>query len=57
MVDGADDRMPEAVVRRIVDAHHGPHRLWVVPDAPHVGAVLHPEYYGRLIAFFEEAGV
>jgi pimeloyl-ACP methyl ester carboxylesterase len=56
IVDGADPRMPEPVVRRVLDAHPGPKQIWVVPGADHVGAVLHPEYYGRLFAFLDAAG-
>ena len=56
IVDGADERMPEVVVRRVVDAHPGLTQMWVAPGAPHVGAVLHPEYYRRLVAFLEAAG-
>jgi pimeloyl-ACP methyl ester carboxylesterase len=56
IVDGADPRMPEAVVRRVFDAHPGPKRLWVTPGADHVGAVLHPEYWPRVLAFLEESG-
>lgn len=55
LVDGDDPRMPEAVVRRIVDAHSGPHELWVVPGAPHAGALLHPDYERRLLAFLDTA--
>ncbi|MGE5125269.1 MAG: alpha/beta hydrolase, partial [Betaproteobacteria bacterium] len=42
IVDGADERMPEAVVRRVVEAHAGVHRLWVAPGAAHVEAILDP---------------
>jgi pimeloyl-ACP methyl ester carboxylesterase len=56
IVDGADPRMPEPVVRRVLDAHPGPKQIWVVPGADHVGAVLHPEYYGRLLAFLDASG-
>ena len=57
LAGGADERMPEAVVRRIYDAHPGPKRLWVVPHAPHVGALLHPEYDRRLDAFLVDNGL
>jgi len=56
IADGADVRMPEAVVRRVVDAHPGPHRLWVAPGAGHVGAVLDPDYWRVVISFLESAG-
>jgi pimeloyl-ACP methyl ester carboxylesterase len=51
IADGADDRMPEAVVRRVFDAHPGPKSLWVAPDAPHVGAALHADYWPTIDAF------
>jgi pimeloyl-ACP methyl ester carboxylesterase len=57
IVDGIDPRMPEPVVRRVLDAHRGPKDIWVVPGADHVGAVLHPDYYRRLFAFLDAAGV
>jgi uncharacterized protein len=57
IVDGADDRMPEAVVRRILDAHPGPKRLWVAPDAGHVAASLNPGYWPVVLGFLEENGV
>jgi hypothetical protein len=57
IVDGADDRMPEAVVRRIFDAHPGPKRLWVAPGAGHVGASLDPGYWPVVLGFLEENGV
>jgi pimeloyl-ACP methyl ester carboxylesterase len=57
IVDGADDRMPEPVVRRILDAHPGPKRLWVAPDAGHVGASLNAGYWPTVLGFLEENGV
>jgi len=57
LAGGSDPRMPEAVVRRIFDAHPGPKKLWVVPGADHVGAQLHPEYDSRLREFLEEHGL
>lgn len=57
IADGADDRMPEAVVRRVFDAHPGPKRLWVAPGAPHVGAVLHPDYWPTVEGFLIENGI
>jgi pimeloyl-ACP methyl ester carboxylesterase len=56
IVDGADERMPEAVVRRIVEAHPGPRQLWVAPGAEHVGAVLHPDYWRVVLSFLDGAG-
>jgi uncharacterized protein len=57
IVDGADDRMPESVVRRILDAHPGPKRLWVAPGAGHVGASHTAGYWPMLLSFLEENGV
>jgi uncharacterized protein len=57
IADGADPRMPEAVVRRVFNAHPGPKQLWVVPGAGHAGASLHPDYWPRLFAFLEANGV
>jgi pimeloyl-ACP methyl ester carboxylesterase len=57
IVDGGDDRMPESVVRRILDAHPGPKRLWVAPGAGHVGASLDAGYWPTVLGFLEENGV
>jgi pimeloyl-ACP methyl ester carboxylesterase len=57
IADGADDRMPEAVVRRVYDAHHGPKRMWVAPGAGHVGASLVPGYWPTVWAFLKENGL
>jgi alpha-beta hydrolase superfamily lysophospholipase len=57
IADGADERMPEAVVRRVAAAHPGPHEVWVAPGAGHVGAVLHPDYWRVVLSFLERAGV
>jgi pimeloyl-ACP methyl ester carboxylesterase len=57
IADGADTRMPEEVVRRVADAHAGPHQLWVAPGAEHVGAILHPDYWRVVLAFLDAAGV
>jgi pimeloyl-ACP methyl ester carboxylesterase len=57
IADGADTRMPEAVVRRVADAHAGPHQVWVAPGAEHVGAILHPDYWRVVLAFLDAAGV
>ena len=57
IVDGDDDRMPEAVVRRILDAHPGPKRRWVAPGAGHVGASLNADYWPTVLGFLEENGV
>lgn len=57
IADGADDRMPEAVVRRVYDAHPGPKRFWVAPGAPHVGASLDPAYWPTVTAFLVENAI
>jgi uncharacterized protein len=57
IVDGADPRMPEAVVRRILDAHRGPKRLWVAEGEPHAGASLNERYWETVDAFLSESGV
>jgi alpha-beta hydrolase superfamily lysophospholipase len=57
IADGADARMPEAVVRRVFDAHPGPKRLWVAPGADHVGAAMHPDYWPTVFGFLAEHGV
>jgi uncharacterized protein len=57
IVDGADDRMPEPVVRRVYDAHPGPKRLWVAEGASHVGAVFNPDYRKQIVGFLEENGL
>ena len=57
IVDGNDERMPEAVVRRIVDAHPGPNRLWVVPGADHVGAILHSDWNAVVSGFLDANGI
>ena len=57
IVDGADDRMPEPVVRRILDAHPGHKQLWVAPGAQHVGASLRPGYWPVVLGFLAENGV
>jgi pimeloyl-ACP methyl ester carboxylesterase len=57
IADGADDRMPEAVVRRIFDAHRGPRRLWVAPAATHVAASHHADYWRVVTGFLEDNGL
>lgn len=57
IVDGLDERMPEEVVRRIVDAHAGPNELWVASGVDHVGAILHPDWNGVVLGFLDEHGV
>jgi len=57
ILDGEDPRMPEAVVRRVLDAHPGPKRFWVAEGAPHSGARNASGYWETILAFLEEAGV
>ncbi len=57
IADGADERMPEDVVRRVYDAHPGPKEFWTAPGAPHVGAALSPEYWPRVQAFLAGNGI
>lgn len=57
IVDGADDRMPERVVRRVYDAHPGPKRFWVAPGAGHVGAMLDRDYWPHVLGFLEAQGL
>ena len=57
IVDGADARMPESVVRRVFEAHPGPRRLWIAPGAPHVSASQHPDYWRVVTGFLEDNGL
>jgi hypothetical protein len=57
IVDGDDPRMPEAVVRRVYDAHPGPKRLWTAPGAPHSGAGNAPGYWETVLGFLEANGL
>jgi len=57
IVDGADERMPEAVVRRVHDAHPGPKRIWTAPGAPHCGAANVPGYWETVLDFLEANGL
>ena len=57
IVDGLDERMPEAVVRRIVDAHPGPNELWVASGVHHVGAFFHPDWKQVVVGFLERSGI
>ncbi len=56
IADGADQRMPEPVVRRVFEAHRGTKTLWVAPGAPHVGAVLDSSYWPRVLGFLADSG-
>jgi hypothetical protein len=44
-------------VRRIIDAHPGPKRLWVAPGAGHVGASLTAAYWPTVLGFLDQNGV
>jgi hypothetical protein len=55
IADGEDRRMPEPVVRRIVDAHPGPHELWVASGVDHVGAILHRDWESVVLGFIERS--
>jgi uncharacterized protein len=57
IADGADVRMPEAVVRKIADAHPGPTRVWVVPGAGHLGAMADTDYGRQIEGFLTENGL
>ena len=57
IVDGLDERMPERVVRRIVDAHPGPNELWVASGVGHVGAILHSDWESTISSFLDEHGI
>jgi len=57
IVNGADRRMPEPVVRRVWDAHPGPKALWVAPGMEHVGAILHPDYWPQVLGFLRAHGL
>jgi pimeloyl-ACP methyl ester carboxylesterase len=57
IVDEDDPRMPEAVVRRVYDAHPGPKRIWVAPGAPHSGAGNAPGYWEAVLGFLQDAGL
>jgi hypothetical protein len=54
IADAEDPRMPEGVVRRVLDAHPGPKRLWVCPGADHAGAANNPDYLKNVIGFLKE---
>ena len=57
IVDGNDQRMPEPVVRRIVEAHPGPNKLWVASGVDHVGAISHPDWEKVVFGFLEECEI
>ena len=44
-------------MRRVYDAHPGPKRLWVAPQAEHVGAVFHRDYWPSVLGFLDEYGL
>jgi len=55
--DANDDRMPEAVVRRVFEAHPGPKRFWTAPGAGHAGAPSAPGYWETVLGFLDQSGV
>ena len=55
IVDGADPRMTVDIVKRVVDAHRGPNRLWVAGGVDHVGALYHPDYRKVVMGFLAES--
>jgi len=57
IVDGVDPRMPEPVVRRILDAHPGPKRLWVAPGEGHAAGSLNEGYWPTVESFLAENGL
>jgi pimeloyl-ACP methyl ester carboxylesterase len=57
IVDGEDKRMPEPIVRRIVDAHPGPNKLWIASGVDHVGAILNPDWKKIVLGFLDEHGI
>jgi pimeloyl-ACP methyl ester carboxylesterase len=57
IVEGADLRRPEDVVRRVLDAHPGPKRLWIAEGAPHAAGSRAPGYWEVVLEFLEKQGV
>ena len=57
IVDGGDPRMTEAIVRRVLDAHPGPKKIWVAPGVDHVGAILLPDWPKQVGGFLDEHGL
>jgi len=57
IVDGDDERMPDAVVRRVYDAHPGPKRIWTAAGAPHSGATNAAGYWETVLGFLEANGL
>lgn len=57
IADAEDPRAPVATVQRVFDAHPGPGQLWLAPAAPHVGAVLSPDYWPRVLGFLQAQGL
>ena len=49
--------MPDAVVRRVYDAHAGPRALWTAPGAPHAGAAHAPGYWETVLGFLAAQGL
>lgn len=56
IVDGADPRMTEPIVRRVFDAHPGPKKLWVAPGAEHTGASFSQGYWPTVLTFLSDNG-
>ena len=57
ILDANDNRMPEAVVRRVFEAHPGPKRFWTAPGAGHAGAPSAPGYWETVLGFLDQSGV
>jgi hypothetical protein len=57
VVDGDDERMPDAVVRHVYDAHPGPKRIWTAPGAPHSGATNAAGYWETVLGFLVANGL
>jgi pimeloyl-ACP methyl ester carboxylesterase len=54
ILDENDPRMPEPVVRRVLDAHPGPKRLWIARGAGHAEGARAPGYWDTVLAFLAE---
>ena len=54
IMDGADDWVPESMVRRVWEAHGGTRRLWTASGAPHAYAVTHPGYWPEVLRFLDD---
>jgi uncharacterized protein len=56
ILDEDDARMPETVIRRVLDAHPGPKHLWVAPRARHGRAPSAPGYWETVLGFVDSGG-